>query len=185
MYSTGEPSLKPLERTANIQVAYVFLELPHGTEAPLLAAGHRPDALCAPCQKPVMSEVEDVACPFCEGEISPTAKKCRHCGEWVAGQCRKCGASVRGRWAAQSLCANCEPVAAATVPQVVQHIEATGGRMLACNQCGFQTMHLQRRPNHTLHLLLTVFTVGVWLPAWALVCLFNERPRCTICGKKH
>lgn len=22
-------------------------------------------------------------CPYCEGEISPTASKCRHCGEWV------------------------------------------------------------------------------------------------------
>lgn len=24
-----------------------------------------------------------IRCPFCEGEISPTAQKCRHCGEWV------------------------------------------------------------------------------------------------------
>jgi hypothetical protein len=24
-------------------------------------------------------------CQFCEGEISQTARKCRHCGEWVRG----------------------------------------------------------------------------------------------------
>lgn len=23
------------------------------------------------------------ACPFCEGEVSATARKCRHCGEWL------------------------------------------------------------------------------------------------------
>lgn len=23
------------------------------------------------------------ACPFCEGEVSSTAQKCRHCGEWI------------------------------------------------------------------------------------------------------
>ncbi len=25
-------------------------------------------------------------CPFCEAEISATAKKCRHCGEWLTGE---------------------------------------------------------------------------------------------------
>ena len=24
-------------------------------------------------------------CPWCEAEISPTVRKCRHCGEWVRG----------------------------------------------------------------------------------------------------
>ena len=25
-------------------------------------------------------------CPFCEGEINDTARKCRHCGEWIEGR---------------------------------------------------------------------------------------------------
>jgi hypothetical protein len=26
---------------------------------------------------------ENIRCPYCEGEISKTAKKCCHCGEWI------------------------------------------------------------------------------------------------------
>lgn len=26
-----------------------------------------------------------------------------------------------------------------------------------------------KRPNHVLHLLLTVFTLGLWLPVWAII----------------
>ena len=24
------------------------------------------------------------ACPYCEGDVSATARKCKHCGEWIA-----------------------------------------------------------------------------------------------------
>ncbi len=34
-------------------------------------------------------------------------------------------------------------------------------------------MHIQERPNHILHLLLSVVTVGVWLPVWFLISLFQ------------
>lgn len=27
--------------------------------------------------------MENILCPFCNGEISADAKKCQHCGEWV------------------------------------------------------------------------------------------------------
>ena len=65
--------------------------------------------------------MSDVApCPFCDAEISVTAKKCRHCGEWIRGECTRCGVAVRGRWAAQSLCADCERVVPATTPQGIQ-----------------------------------------------------------------
>ena len=129
------------------------------------------------------------SCHFCDAEISSTAKKCRYCGEWVSGQCKQCGVNVRGRWAEQSLCANCEQVAPAADPPVVHHVVASGGMtqkqlMRSCLRCGTQTMHIQQRPNHILHLLLSVFTVGFWIPVWVLVGLFQDKPQCTICGKK-
>ena len=131
------------------------------------------------------SSVDDlVRCPFCKAEISSTARKCRYCSEWVAGRCRQCGAGIRGRWAAHSLCANCEQaVPPANPPQVFQHITATGG-LRSCARCGIQTMHFQQKPNHILHLLLTVFTVGIWLPVWALVGFLREKPQCGVCGRK-
>ncbi len=51
---------------------------------------------------------ETAACPFCESEITPTAKKCRHCGEWVSRDCLTCGTPIKGQWAARGYCADCE-----------------------------------------------------------------------------
>ncbi len=56
--------------------------------------------------------------------------------------------------------------------------------MRACNSCGVPRMHVQRKPNHRLHLLLTVLTVGFWLPVWVLVSLFQAKPQCMTCGEK-
>ncbi len=50
---------------------------------------------------------ETDACPFCETEITPTAKKCRHCGEWVSRDCLTCGTPIRDKWAARGFCADC------------------------------------------------------------------------------
>lgn len=48
-----------------------------------------------------------VQCPFCEAGISPTARKCRFCGEWVARPCDRCGTPIRDEWAARGRCAEC------------------------------------------------------------------------------
>jgi len=51
---------------------------------------------------------ETAECPFCESEITPSAKKCRHCGEWVSRDCLTCGTPVKSQWAARGICADCE-----------------------------------------------------------------------------
>ncbi len=33
------------------------------------------------------------------------------------------------------------------------------------------------RPNHVLHLLLSVFTVGVWLPVWVAIAVLGGEKR--------
>jgi hypothetical protein len=33
------------------------------------------------------------------------------------------------------------------------------------------------RPNHVLHLLLTVFTLGLWLPVWLLLSITQKEQR--------
>src|SRR5690606_24840972 len=38
-------------------------------------------------------------------------------------------------------------------------------------------------PNHILHLLLTLVTVGFWIPVWIAAELFSGRPRCPHCGE--
>ena len=56
--------------------------------------------------------------------------------------------------------------------------------MQNCARCGQQTPHIQQKPNHILHLILSVVTVGLWLPIWLLVGIFRARPQCMTCGKK-
>lgn len=60
------------------------------------------------------------SCPFCQAEIDSDAKKCRHCGEWVARSCEGCGTPLRGEWAARGVCVECQtrrhPVVADPIP---------------------------------------------------------------------
>lgn len=47
-------------------------------------------------------------------------------------------------------------------------------------------MHYEQGTSHVLHLLLSVITVGVWLPIWALVAIDNHgRGQCSVCGEKR
>jgi len=57
--------------------------------------------------------------------------------------------------------------------------------MLTCRTCGKPTLHLVGRTNHVLHLLLTVFTAGIWLLVWLLVSLGEKKATCTVCGARY
>jgi len=54
-----------------------------------------------------------------------------------------------------------------------------------CNECGQHRLFEKPTPSHVLHLLLTLVTVGFWLPVWFLCCIANGLTpyRCTVCGK--
>lgn len=53
-----------------------------------------------------------------------------------------------------------------------------------CNTCGKPTAHMQQRPNHILHLILSIVTAGLWLIPWAIMSLNHKTPRCSVCGQK-
>lgn len=44
----------------------------------------------------------------------------------------------------------------------------------------------KQTPNHILHLLLSVVTVGFWIPVWLLVAIGSDLGtyRCPVCGGK-
>jgi hypothetical protein len=67
-------------------------------------------------------------------------------------------------------------------------MRTTNQEMDFCATCNRQTLHIlqEDRCNHILHLLLSVFTIGFWIPIWILAALSCGRgaPRCTICGTK-
>ena len=67
-------------------------------------------------------------------------------------------------------------------------MRTTNQTMGFCATCNHQTLHIvqEDRCNHILHLLLSVFTIGFWIPVWILVALSSgsEAPSCTVCGAK-
>ena len=62
---------------------------------------------------------------------------------------------------------------------------STNQKMLKCKTCGRPTPHLVDRPNHILHLLLSVVTAGLWLIVWLFVGAGEKKATCTVCGSKY
>lgn len=52
-----------------------------------------------------------------------------------------------------------------------------------CPRCDAHRLFRAEAPNHVLHLLLTLFLCGAWLPVWILLGLMHGRSwQCTFCG---
>ena len=57
--------------------------------------------------------------------------------------------------------------------------------VMPCKNCGEPTPHESPSTSHVLHLLLSVITVGFWLPVWLLMALNNRnQATCTVCGRE-
>lgn len=54
-----------------------------------------------------------------------------------------------------------------------------------CSECGRETVHLDRKPDTTLNLVLTVATFGLWSLVWGLLHLRRMYPACRICGTRN
>lgn len=51
-----------------------------------------------------------------------------------------------------------------------------------CDTCEEDRRVSREKPNHILHLLLTIFTVGAWVIVWIALAM-NPKPwRCDTCG---
>ena len=58
---------------------------------------------------------------------------------------------------------------------------ATRQEMHHCKTCGKTTMMVRNPPNHALHLILSILTLGFWIFPWILFAIFQPSPRCTVC----
>ena len=56
----------------------------------------------------------------------------------------------------------------------------------ACDRCRHFSPQVRqtKRPNHLLHLLGTIFLLGLWLPVWAFLTFRPSRGEwtCQVCG---
>ena len=54
-----------------------------------------------------------------------------------------------------------------------------------CNHCKKNVMATGTKPNHVLHFILSLFTIGLWIPIWILVSIGKVGGyRCVECGIK-
>ena len=61
---------------------------------------------------------------------------------------------------------------------------STSMTMKQCRRCGKATMHVQPGTSHVLHLLLSLLTLGLWLPVWFLLAANSgTAAQCTQCGR--
>ena len=53
-----------------------------------------------------------------------------------------------------------------------------------CPHCGRQVFGHRPAASHDMHLVLTMFTLGVWLPAWLLISVYQQAQPylCSACG---
>ena len=61
---------------------------------------------------------------------------------------------------------------------------ATSQLMKKCVECNKTTMHYQEKPNHILHLLISIVTAGIWLIVW-LLFINAKDPQCSVCGRAN
>ena len=54
-----------------------------------------------------------------------------------------------------------------------------------CPDCGQNRLFEKSAPNHVLHLILSVISIGFWIPIWILLVVANAFTpfRCPVCGK--
>jgi cytochrome c biogenesis protein CcdA len=58
-------------------------------------------------------------------------------------------------------------------------------RRMFCEEEIAMVLAERQTPNHVLHLLLSIFTAGFWIPVWIVVAIFTSGAyRCPRCGAK-
>jgi cytochrome b561 len=54
-----------------------------------------------------------------------------------------------------------------------------------CRRCEADTPHLVETPNHVLHGVLTLFTIGFWVIPWIIVAAIGDStPACSKCAAR-
>ena len=55
-----------------------------------------------------------------------------------------------------------------------------------CQSCGKVTLHAKEGISNLLHLVLSIVTVGLWIPVWIFLGMKSagSRSRCQVCGTK-
>lgn len=130
------------------------------TETPVAAtvAAEAVQVATAAAQEETAAQIE---CPFCAEMINARAKKCRFCGEVLDPALRKAEEAMRHAQAS---------------PQVFMNSGGGGGGGAAAAAVSAGPALYQLRPwGHGVHIILSVLTMGMWVPVWVLLYVLRNR----------
>lgn len=52
-----------------------------------------------------------------------------------------------------------------------------------CKKCNEQKKLIRKTPNHILHFLISIFTLGFWVIPWIILSMTKGNWRCDSCGE--
>jgi predicted RNA-binding Zn-ribbon protein involved in translation (DUF1610 family) len=152
----GASLVVPLTGTSTADSEHVAAPLTNVAPPPPAVVQSRPPVAAIQEVLPSRQAVDYKDCPFCGEEVLTTALKCKHCGETLDPALRT--AEEARRLAEHSSRSGGAASAAASTTVASTTVVVQGGG---------------REFPHFLHLILTIFTCGLWLPVWVLHYIFH------------
>lgn len=103
--------------------------------------------------KEVVIRQETIECPYCAETIKKAAKKCAHCSEILDAQLRDIEALKNKQES----------------PNVFMNAGGGGGAAAVGNSTSLRPF------KHWLHIILSIITIGWWIPVYILLYLFRNK----------
>ena len=97
-----------------------------------------------------LTELNTINCPYCAETIKANAKKCPHCNEVLDAQMREIEALKKDN----------------ASPNVFMNAGGGGGASSGSNLRPF---------GHMKHIIISIFTSGLWLPVYLCLNLFRNK----------
>lgn len=102
-----------------------------------------------------------IECPFCAEKILSKAKKCKHCGETIDVALRKAEEALRATNKPTQVFMNAGGGASSAAAAAAAATTASAPRL--------------RAYGHGIHIILSIITVGFWVPFWIFFYLIRNK----------
>jgi len=57
-------------------------------------------------------------------------------------------------------------------------------KWLYCKRCKKETLAKRKKTNHIFHIIISLITLGLWIPFWIMAILQFNSWHCDVCGTR-